>query len=205
MDEAPKLKPLEPQKAAELQRCVQLMKAGGAAAHGAWEKLYRLLSKRVLRFLCWKGMARDQAEDLVQEVMLAVHQKAQQHREGSVLAWVLTIAQHRLTDLRRSAKERHEMPIDFDALLAAPPPDLVLAGGPLADIVEACRRRQWAAYARREPDGARAVVMAAAEGWTIDELSVHLEQTVDQTKKLLARVRAELREVFSPCEPEATR
>lgn len=90
--------------------------AGDAAAHAA------LLAALVplLRGFFARRVAHDQAEDLVQDVLIAVHtRRATYDRERRFLTWLFAIARHKLIDHYR--RTRQTVPIDDVAadLLAA--------------------------------------------------------------------------------------
>ncbi len=98
--------------------------AGDAAAYG------RLLSELTpyLRNLCRKacaraGLASSEAEDAVQETLLAIHLKRHTWDPGQNLTpWLAAIARNKIFDAARRRGRRAETDIaDFEHMLAAPP------------------------------------------------------------------------------------
>lgn len=97
----------------------QLLRRIAARDAGALEELYLLYSGRVFLFL--RRLCRDPelAEDLVQEVFLAVWRKASSFDagRGDLAAWLFTICRHKWVDSRR----RHHPTSELDAMDYDPP------------------------------------------------------------------------------------
>jgi RNA polymerase sigma-70 factor (ECF subfamily) len=84
----------------------------------AFATLFDHFAPRIKYFLMRKGSNSDQAEDLVQESMIAVWSKAALYssEKGSVATWVFTIARNlRIDRLRRERAQLYETLEDFDA------------------------------------------------------------------------------------------
>lgn len=85
----------------------------------ALEQLYRLYAGRILAFLrqlCRNG---EVAEDLLQDVFMAVWRKAETFDagRGDVAGWLFTICRHKWIDTRR----RHRPTVELDAMDYDPP------------------------------------------------------------------------------------
>ncbi len=84
----------------------------------AFATLFDHFAPRIKFFLMRKGSTSEQAEDLVQEAMIAVWSKAGLYspEKGSVATWVFTIARNlRIDRLRRERAQLYETLEDFDA------------------------------------------------------------------------------------------
>ena len=96
---------------------------GDRGAHGALlDRLSRHLRGYYKRHLARSGGGAEEAEDLVQETVLAIHLKRHTYDVETLLTpWVHAIARYKLIDhLRRSRFSRAEVPIDdhYDLIAA---------------------------------------------------------------------------------------
>jgi RNA polymerase sigma-70 factor (ECF subfamily) len=80
----------------------------------AFIKLYQYFAPRVKSFLMGKGLSEQPAEDVLQEAMLAVWQKAGSYKpeKAAVSTWIFTIARNKFIDLLRRDERRKESTID---------------------------------------------------------------------------------------------
>jgi RNA polymerase sigma-70 factor, ECF subfamily len=84
----------------------------------AFSALFDAYAPRVKSFMMRKGASAEQAEDLVQETMIAVWSKAQMYvaDRGSVTTWIFTIARNlRIDRLRREKSALYSDIDDYDA------------------------------------------------------------------------------------------
>jgi RNA polymerase sigma-70 factor, ECF subfamily len=84
----------------------------------AFSQLFDHFAPRVKSFMMRKGSTADQAEDLVQETLIAVWNKAAMFStdRGSVSTWIFTIARNlRIDRLRRERSQLYTDLEDFDA------------------------------------------------------------------------------------------
>jgi RNA polymerase sigma-70 factor, ECF subfamily len=84
----------------------------------AFAALFDSYAPRVKSFMMRKGATSEQAEDLVQETMIAVWSKAQMYvaDRGSVTTWIFTIARNlRIDRLRREKTSLYTDIDDYDA------------------------------------------------------------------------------------------
>ncbi len=99
----------------ELKALMLASQAGDAAAHRALlERLSRYLRAYYKRKLAGFGKGATEAEDLVQEALLAIHIQRHSYDLAEPLTpWVHAIARYKLIDyLRRSRTSRSDVPID---------------------------------------------------------------------------------------------
>jgi RNA polymerase sigma-70 factor (ECF subfamily) len=84
----------------------------------AFASLFDLFAPRIKSFMMRKGASAEQAEDLVQETMIAVWSKAGLYaaERGSVATWIFTIARNlRIDRLRREKTSLFTDLDDYDA------------------------------------------------------------------------------------------
>jgi len=145
-----------------------------AAQRGCAESYVRLLGDIAASFrpvaageLRRFGLPASDAEDVIQEILLAVHLKRHTWRQDRpFLPWLRAIARHKVIDLARRRRRRGEVPIEHvaDNLPApSPPPDL---SGPL--------ERFLAELPRRQRD---VVTSLAMSGASVDETARKLKMT----------------------------
>jgi len=97
----------------------------------AFGEIFEYYGPRVKAFLMSRRMAAHEADELAQEVMLTVWNKAHLYaaEKASVSTWIFTIARNRMIDLRRSEGRKAGLDIHDPALhpAAEPQPDETLA------------------------------------------------------------------------------
>lgn len=107
------------------QEWVALLQAANGGDAPAYQRLLMLLTPALRRFvrraLGRAGAPEADAEDIVQEILLAIHLKRQTWISGAPVApWVFTIARHKVIDhLRRRGRRVHVPLDDFSETLAA--------------------------------------------------------------------------------------
>lgn len=100
-------------------------------AHGAWAEFYQLYWLAVIRYACKLGLSHTQAQDVLQETMMALMRLLPQFEydpaRGRFRNFLLTIVHRRaLAAMRRRSRES-EMPFDASGLcdrLEQEPPSL---------------------------------------------------------------------------------
>jgi RNA polymerase sigma-70 factor (ECF subfamily) len=159
-------------------------KAGDAAAY---DRLLRDLA-RALRPIIRRGLARagrseSDAEDIVQETLMAIHLKRHTYDTTRPIGpWISAIARHKLTDALRRRGGRFDVPIE--------------------DVAESLASEETAPQlSERElnrsldslPSGQRMVLQAIAiEGSSIGEAATKLEMTQGAVRVALHRALAAL-------------
>lgn len=164
-----------------------LMRAADAGDAAAYERLLREIAA-ALRPLVRRGFARAgrsgaEIEDVVQEVLLAVHLKRHTWDSTRPFApWVFAIARYKLVDVLRRRDGAFDLPIeDFSEVLAA---EEESASASSRDV-----ERHVAAL----PSGQRAVVYAiAVEGASIGDAAERLKMTTGAVRVALHRGLAAL-------------
>ncbi|WP_029003161.1 sigma-70 family RNA polymerase sigma factor [Azorhizobium doebereinerae] len=169
------------------RRWTQMMLAAHAGDRSAYEQLLREIAPAVRvvvrrRFASF-GMATHDAEDVVQDTLLAVHLKRQTWRTTDPLGpWLWTIARNKLVDHLRRRGRRVEVPIeDFAETLSAPEER---PGADAADV-----ERHLALL----PEKQRAVLKAVAvDGASIGDTARHMGMTAGAVRVALHRAFAGL-------------
>lgn len=93
------------------------MRAGLAGNAAAYRELLAAIVPRLRKFaaagLARAGIGNADAEDVVQEILLAIHLKRQTWMQDQpFLPWLNAIARHKLIDVMRRRGRRGEVPID---------------------------------------------------------------------------------------------
>ena len=112
-----------------------LMRAGNAGDGDSYRRLLLLLTPvlraNARRGLASAGMADTDAEDVVQETLLAIHLKRQSWDEEAPFGpWLRAIARHKMIDALRRRGRRITLPVDdFSEILAdgSAEPDMLVA------------------------------------------------------------------------------
>jgi RNA polymerase sigma-70 factor, ECF subfamily len=115
----------------QIHNWMVLAQGGNSAATSS---LLTALAPRLRAFFRGKGARPEDAEDLVQETLIAVYTKRDMFDPGQrILGWVYAIARYRMIDRwRHSRKRGHELPIeDFEHALTTQHHE---AGDPTRDI-----------------------------------------------------------------------
>jgi len=157
---------------------------GDAAAYQSFLRLMLpLLRKSVRRSLARSRAPDVDVEDVVQEILLAVHLKRQTWIETAPVApWLFTIARHKTIDALRRRGRRVEIPVeDFADTLAAEP------AGP--NLATANVDHHLASL----PEGQRKVVYkVAVDGQSIAQTAAALDMTPGAVRVALHRGLARL-------------
>ncbi len=104
----------------------ELMRAGLAGDAAAYRQLLEAIAPRLRKFAV-HGLSRignADAEDVVQEILLAIHLKRQTWMQDQpFLPWLNAIARHKLIDVMRRKGRRGEVPIEglIEVLPDTPP------------------------------------------------------------------------------------
>ena len=160
------------------------------------ETIWREFHEGLLGFISRRVRSRETAEDILQDVMLRIHQNANGiERAGAIGAWVLAIARNAIIDHYRSASVRRETPteseIDTEAVdgLEAEAPD---AHGELAACIAPLLKRLPETY--RE-----ALALTEIEGLSQVQAAESLGLSVSGMKSRVQRARVQLKQVLIQC------
>jgi RNA polymerase sigma-70 factor (ECF subfamily) len=155
-----------------------LMRAANAGDATAYRQLLKSLEPALRsvarRGLGRAGFSRDEAEDVVQEILLAVHLKRDTwNASGPLLPWIHAIARYKLVDTLRRRGRRSHISIDdvADSLLAEDPAP-GLASDTLTRLVQGLPARQREVVRAIAIEGAS--IRQAAERLRVSEGAVRV-------------------------------
>lgn len=105
---------MRPDREGEWSSLLRAANAGDARAYQRFlQAMAPVLRGFVRRWLARANASEADAEDIVQEILLAIHTKRQTWIETApVLPWVFTIARHKIIDALRRRGKRIIVPID---------------------------------------------------------------------------------------------
>jgi RNA polymerase sigma-70 factor (ECF subfamily) len=159
-----------------------LMRAGNAGDAASYRhlllQLTPLLRAVARRGLAHAGMADTDAEDVVQETLLAIHLKRQSWDEDAPFSpWLRAIARHKMIDALRRRGRRIELPLDdFAEILGGDESE------PSMLVADVDRHLECL------PAGQRNVVRAiAVDGASISEAAARLSMTKGAVRVALHR------------------
>lgn len=159
----------------------------------AFAELFSYYAPRVKGFMLRLGASDTEAEELAQEVMVTLWQKAGMYdrRQASVSTWIFRIARNRRIDASRRKKSRPELPADDPMLL---PPDI-----PRPDEVYAREQEDETVRSRLSclpPDQLILVQAAFYDGLTHSEIAKSFNLPLGTVKSRIrlafSRLRGEL-------------
>ncbi len=168
------------------------MRAGNAGDADSYRRLLLqltpVLRAGARRGLARAGMADTDAEDVVQETLLAVHLKRQSWDEGAPFGpWLRAIARHKMIDTLRRRGRRIDLPLDdfYETLAGGESESSML----IADVDR---------HLECLPAGQRNVVRAiAVDGASIDETAARLSMINGAVRVALHRALRALASKFN--------
>jgi RNA polymerase sigma-70 factor, ECF subfamily len=148
--------------------------------HPSWEHFYACYHQRLFSFIQRSIACHDDAEDLVQESMLAAYKAAPQYDgRAQPFTWLCGIARHKVADYQRSRRLTLSLPATLPAPEASGPDMLREELGPLPEgYWEVLLLRYYAAF-------------------PVGEVAVLLGRSYKSTESLLSRARAQARALSS--------
>lgn len=158
----------------------------------SWEEIARKYGRFLYNVAYRLTGNDDDAQDLVQEVLLRVRKGLASYRPGSMEGWLSRIATNVfLDDVRRRKRRPLELLPDEPDRVTPPTPsaEVALQAEVLPDDVQAALRRL-------PPEYRSAVVMSDVVGLTYQEISEALDVPVGTVRSRLHRGRALLRQAL---------
>jgi RNA polymerase sigma factor (sigma-70 family) len=136
------------------------------------------------------GLGAAEWEDLVQEVLLAVHAKRHTWRESEPLEpWLYAIARYKVIDAHRRRARGIDVPLDdhLDALVAPEAPD-PLAAADMARVIDALDKRSARIVRAIGLEGASARETGARMGLSENAVRVALHRAMKRLAALRIRM-----------------
>lgn len=155
----------------------------------AWEDVARHHGRQIYNFAYRLTGNRDDASDLVQEVLLRVRRGLASYTPGSFEGWLWRITRNAFLDEVRKKKRRPTTPLpDDDRAVAAatPSPDEVLASVRLSDDVQS-------ALLKIPIEFRECVVLCDVVGLSYEEISNAIDAPVGTVRSRIHRGRKQLR------------
>jgi RNA polymerase sigma-70 factor, ECF subfamily len=169
--------------------------AGDAAAH---RRLLDRLSSRLRAYykgkLARSGRAAAEAEDLVQEAVLAIHLKRGTYDPGEPLTpWVYAIARYKLIDfLRRTRASRADVPIEeADEVMAHDDHDAAESSYDIRRLMERLTKNMRCAVEAVKLDGLSTAEAARRCGLSESGVKVNVHRGLRTLAALIARESAQ--------------
>jgi len=156
----------------------------------AFMQIFRHFAPRVKGFLVGRGLTSHAADDVLQEVMLAIWNKAGSYdpAKAAISTWIFTIARYKYIDrLRRESRHK----TDSDDL------DLKPSDAPVADDDVLQDQRQnavQAAIANLPADQQSVIFLSFIKGLAHSEIAEQLGLPLGTVKSRIRRAFARLRE-----------
>lgn len=160
----------------------------------AFQRFYERYAGRLLAYVRAVGRQREAAEDVVQEVFLAVWRKAASYTRarGDVAGWLYTITRNRLVDRwRRQGGAIEEGEFDFDALAGS-------ERGAEGTIAALAVRKALAGLA---PEQREALELAYFGGLTYEETAAKLALPLGTLKSRIRAGLARMRQLLGEGAP----
>lgn len=159
----------------------------------AWEDVARRYGRQIYNYAYRLTGNRDDASDLVQEVLLRVRRGLASYTPGSFEGWLWRITRNAFLDDVRRRKRRPTTTLpdaDRSMLLTAPSPDEVLANVRLSDDVQG-------ALLKLPLEFRECVVMCDVVGLTYEEIATAADIPVGTVRSRIHRGRKLLREMLT--------
>jgi RNA polymerase sigma-70 factor (ECF subfamily) len=168
-----------------------LVLVAGNQDRTAFMQIYGYFAPRVKGFLVSRGLTTHAADDVLQEVMMAIWNKAGSYdpAKAAVSTWIFTIARYKYIDrLRRESRHKSES----DDLI-----DLKESDAPIADDNVLQDQRQnavQAAIANLPADQQSVIFLSFIKGLAHSEIAEQLGLPLGTVKSRIRRAFARLRE-----------
>ena len=179
--------------AAEVAGELQLLERTARGDREAFQRLYYLFHRRLTRFLLRVTRRPDVTEEVINDTMLVVWQRAADFRGDSHLStWILGIAYRRALK-RLNSEPRPEHPGQTDDWSAT------LDIEALADLAQRAELVDWldTAFARLSPEHRLVIQLAYQVGLSCEEIATVTESPVNTVKTRMFYARQRLRELLA--------
>lgn len=179
----------------------------GPAAREALGALFKRYRKPLLAFLIRHGAAREQAEDVVQDVFLRLGTSAPGFRgDAAVSSWLHQMVRNRLVDVFRRAGREPTLDDDAWATLqnTLPAGDNTAGVDPAQQAdrsaLQRCVEAAYERFARQHPAMADALHHVVTLEWTARDLALAHNRSHDAMRQFLVTCRRHLGAALQPCQ-----
>lgn len=185
------------------EEIIRLIRAGGKAMDTGVKALYQSAAQPMLRFFVFKGVAGDDAKDILQETFVKIVRSAASFSgDGAAKAWIWQIARNCLTDHQRKqgSLANHETAVNdeqWQSLEETTPDPTALSCGTVESVDE-CVSSGVDKFNRAEPERAM-VLMLQVDGLSIDEIGLRIGRTMAATKEYLSQCKKKIQPFIAHC------
>lgn len=172
---------------------LQLLERTARGDREAFQRLYFVFHRRLTRFLLRVTRRPDVTEEIINDTMLVVWQRARDFRgESHVSTWIIGIAYRRA--LKRLSSERRPEQAGWVDNWSA-----MLEAEALTDLAQRAELVDWldTAFARLSPDHRLTMQLTYLIGMSCEEIASMLECPVNTVKTRMFYARQRLRELLS--------
>lgn len=160
-------------------------------------ELYYRYAHRFNAYLLRRGTPAHEAEELVQDAFVRLMRHAGAFKpQGHGNAWIWQVARSTWLDVwKKKGPDTQSMNIeDTDELALPHAPDTAT----MSDYQD-CVHGQLARYIRAYPEGGQAVLWAAVDGLSTQQIAELLGRTAGAARQFLSQARKRLKEYLEPC------
>ncbi|NEQ53752.1 MAG: sigma-70 family RNA polymerase sigma factor [Leptolyngbya sp. SIO3F4] len=155
----------------------------------------RVILSVALRF----GLPRADAEEAAQETMLQAYRDYQQGKydrsRGRLSSWLISIAQHRIIDVKRRERGRDQTSSSAEQIKSIPQNEVMLAFETALERTVFEDAWSWLVeHTRGSDDAMLAFELTAMRGVPVTEAASQCGMTVDQVYVARSRITARIRE-----------
>ncbi len=171
---------------------------------GLHSLLYQRYSKLIYAFFRYKGLEKENAEDLMHEVFFKFLTKSQEFRgESAVKTYLYVIANNKFLDWVRSAgvsRVSLTLPEEMDSLIDGLSAEISTPEtAELAAELKRCVRRIFARYARDNQLCSEIIVLGLLMDAKLKQVASVIDKSHGATREYLRRCRAKLKPLLAPC------
>lgn len=186
---------------------IQWIKEGGANLSRGVEGLFQLYGKKIKWYLMRKGVAEDEAADILHETFIKLMTKGQTFRgESRIGSWLYQIANNLMKDRCRDP-DNHHLAIGKlqeecgDAWEYEPDAedDDQPAMGARDLVTKLCVEKAWAMFTRDNRSCADVLLLAVFEGFSTGELAQAINRAEGATREFLSQCRKKISPYLAPC------
>jgi RNA polymerase sigma factor (sigma-70 family) len=177
---------------------------------GAFEMLYNRHEKSVWRYVFRSVQNQAVADDLMQDVWLAVAKNAAHYEPGrngaKFKTWLFTLAHHRMIDHTRTAKHHTSLDADDDASQSLHETLVADSGfGPLKQLASREQARALLQAVEQLPSDQREAFLLQAEGdLSVQDIAAAMQVSFETAKSRLRYARSKLKSLLAEFAGEPT-
>lgn len=182
---------------------LNMVVAGGSQREKGVRALFTRYRSALIRFLLKRGVAPENADDIVQEAFIRMIKGSATFRnESKVSSWLFQIASNLHIDKTRQVQ--HEQTVGEDEwrhLESTVSPDpLEGLESQTAENLQDCYDRGFSQFEHEFPDRAEVLRYVVSHHWSIRDVAKFLGRTEGATREFLSQCRKKFRAYVEPCQ-----